>query len=167
MRFLLVFMTIFAVVNAESTEWEKIYKDVSPSIPLIAAQGRGVCSGALIEKDKILTAAHCVSNLRKVFISWSDNLTVDIVAKVIALDFKNDLAVLSIPVQEAKKTIPIIGYIKNVTVGQEVATIGHPFAISQQKPEILLDQTYVLSRGIISKINDNNIMTDASVSPGN
>ncbi len=164
MKFYLFF---FFLPTFTQASWERIYKDKRPAIPMIFSSA-STCSGALIREDRVLTAAHCVDKLREVNLLWPEEKRAYISAEVIAMDQEIDLALLKIPPQSSRKPIEVLSKDQKLEEGQEIATVGHPVTPALHKnPFVNLDFSYLISKGVISKINKKNLVVDSSVSPGN
>lgn len=128
----------------------------------------GLCSGTLIDKDLILTAAHCVYHLRPVHVSWHEKPKDFEPARVIALNTKADLALIQLQVASSRKVLSLVPQGKRMPEGSPIATIGHP-SIGRlfENPPFDLDMTYLISAGVISGWTQDDFISDMSVSPGN
>jgi len=73
MKLSILILIFFIGLPASANEFSKVYSKYKNSIPIILNQG-AICSGALIENDLILTAAHCVdaNRGRPLYIAWPD-----------------------------------------------------------------------------------------------
>lgn len=153
---------------ADAQTWDPIYEKVKPSIPLLISKS-GICSGALIEKDLILTAAHCVYALRPVSVTWADRIGAYESGTAVAMDEEADLALVRIQPSD-RLPLPLVAKDYSLKVGQIIATVGHPTSPSMKKKDpgfYNVDETYLLSTGIVSGISESDYITDMSVSPGN
>lgn len=151
---------------AATPDWQDIYARTTESIPILIHNG-GLCAGGLIAPDRILTAAHCVSALKEVSVQWRNSVSSEL-AHVVSFDLENDLAVLRLEHASSRPVLTILDNDANIRPGDEIATIGHPFGFRLFSWSGLnSDLNFVLSRGIISKINATSIITDLSLSPGN
>ncbi len=158
--------------SLQAHSWVGVYKDQVDSVVVVL--GQGVCAGSLVSEDLVLTAWHCVPYLRTVFVVLR-NPEVRLRAQVIDRDRRHDLALLRLekPV-EGRKVLRLAGRSSDsqessLQEGDPVATIGHPLAISTRwlSGVLLDDRAYLISAGIVSKINEKNIISDLSLSPGN
>jgi serine protease Do len=160
------FFSIQALYAQDAHDWKTVYSSKIQSIAILIHNG-GLCAGSLIAPDRILTAAHCVRELKDVSVQWSDSTEQD-QAEVEALAFESDLALLKLKKPSKRAVIPILQDDELAKAGEEVIAIGHPLGIKYfSKSGLDSDLNYVLSRGIISKINPTSIITDLSLSPGN
>lgn len=171
MIFFLSTLAWFFVSSASAStppqDWQVVYQKTKPSVPVLYSQG-GVCAGAVVAPDLVLTAAHCVWKMRGLSVSWSDQPKVGVEAQVAAMDKKNDIAVLRLAVPAGRAVVPLFPKEQSLKEGMAVATIGHPTqGEPYQNPPIDLDQTYLLSSGVVSKVNAHDFITDLSLSPGN
>lgn len=145
-------------------DWSGLYSQTVQSIPILFP---GVCSGALISPNLILTAAHCIDSARPRSVLWRGS---DVIQKgeVVYLDLEKDVGVLKLDHSEDRPLLPLLKPKTLITEGQRVATIGHPYATTALgSPPIFRDLTYVFSAGVISKVNKEEFLVDLSVSPGN
>lgn len=157
-----------------SETWARIYEDSVPGVVYILSEG--LCSGALIEDDLVLTAWHCVEGNRTLRVGYDKETrrkgAYDFEGGVVvaAADRKNDLAVLRLP-SKATGNAKILRLAKESTEyrpGEEVATIGHPVGLSPLSPTGLQEaQLHVLTKGPIAKSNADLIVADMLVLPGN
>lgn len=161
----LLFLPVFLIsFKAYAKDWSKIYTQKSPSIPILNHLG-GVCSGALIAKDTTLTAAHCVDRLYNVYLNYGKQ---EISATVVYMNPSSDLAILKHKEITNLPILTIKSNDKNLQVGEELATIGHPSPSSVfGRTPFSKDYTYLMSRGILSKKTKKEIISDMSMSPGN
>ena len=168
-KFLVATIALLFSLSAYANQFSKTYSDYKNSIPIIINSG-GICSGALIEKNIILTAAHCVDSNRgrPLYVSWPDQPKANILVKVAYLSKEHDLALIQLPTNSNKKLFSILGIKSPLKPGDAVATIGHPTISNvSAKRNYDLDYVYLLSVGVISKVNEDNLITDTSISPGN
>lgn len=163
--FSILFVTFFA--RAEIS-WTTVYEKSKPSIPVIIAGG-SICSGVLLEKDLVLTAAHCVDQMRKVTVYFSKAAWMRVAADRVQLDSGSDLALLKLRSPVDAEPVAVLPRIQNLFEGQMISTIGHPVTPSQFKVSSLLDSDYVhvISSGVVSKVSGKGFVSDMSVSPGN
>lgn len=128
----------------------------------------GLCAGALIEPDVILTAAHCVNRVRPVHVSWHDNPMVFEDAALVTLNTKADVALIKLAKPNERKPLTLLAKGQKIPEGGAIATIGHP-SIGEffGMPPFDLDMTYLMSTGIVSGLTKDEIISDMSLSPGN
>jgi len=133
------------------------------------SDGTATGSGFVVEDDgTIITNAHVVEGSDKVSVSFEEDGTDLIDAKVLGRDASTDLAVLKVDPSDVKdlRVVPL-GSSKDATVGDPVVAIGNPFGY-----------TRTVTTGIVSAVArridapngfniGNVIQTDASINPGN
>jgi Trypsin-like peptidase domain len=164
--FLFIFFLNLNFIQA--SDWVKVYDSQKASIPVIISGG-SVCSGALIQADQVLTAAHCVDQMREIVVYFMGTNWEKFDAERIQLDSRSDLALLRLKSSTKRPTIKILPRIQLLFEGQNIATIGHPVAPSQFNIKSLLtsDYVHVISSGVVSKVSSKGFVSDMSVSPGN
>lgn len=135
---------------------------------MIVSNG-GLCAGALIEPDVILTAAHCVNKLWAIHVSWIDNPQITEPAQIIGINSKADVALIRLekPAKD-RKPLPLLAKGQKLPEGSAIATVGHPsVGVFFANPPFDMDMTYLMSTGVISGLTQDEIISDMSVSPGN
>jgi hypothetical protein len=156
-----------AATSAQAKPWDQVYEQSKPSIPILLTRDGGECSGALIEPALILTARHCVATLRGVSVIWADAPRA-YEADVVWMDQAHDLALVRLHAPSQRKPLAVIDASTPVKEGQAVATIGHPTTSKPlSSPPVDLDSTYLLSTGVISRVTEDDLLLDLSLSPGN
>lgn len=156
--------------------YEKCNRAVVSITPLTTAEEvhfnivprEGMGSGTVISEDGyILTNNHVIGDQEMVRAMFFDGANYS--AKVIGRDASNDIAVLKVPVQEAKKFNYIeMGDSSSLRVGRRVLAIGNPFGFFDRTLTegivSSLGRTYRTENGrVIKEI----IQTDAAINPGN
>ncbi len=112
-------------------------------------QSRGVGSGVLIEKDRILTAAHVVEGAHAIEVHFTDGER--IMADVVSSLESSDVALLKLHRSHPKPQIAVLADSDKTRIGSEVFIIGSPFGISQ-----------TLSVGHLSGRMDRGVMVDGT-----
>jgi serine protease Do len=130
-----------------------VYENASKAVVSIRAQG-AVGAGAIVDSQGlIITNSHVVQGSRLVRVNTSTGNTYS--GRVLAVDRRNDLALVQIQTQEKLPSIQLARM--SAKVGQRVYAIGNPFG---------LDRT--LTVGTLSRIAPNgDLQTDAALNPGN
>ncbi len=119
-------------------------------------QGHG--SGFLIdESGLVVTNQHVISESKHIRVQLDSETKVK--AKLLASDPMKDVAVLAIHPDIVTGTSPLVLATQSDTmvfVGEKVIAIGSP-----------LNQTRIMTAGIISKIESDAIISDVNINPGN
>jgi S1-C subfamily serine protease len=140
-------------LDAEENTTITVYENANKAVVSIRTQG-AVGAGAIIDpQGLIVTNNHVVRGNRVVQVNTSTGKTYP--GRVVAVDRRNDLALVQIQTQETLRTIKLAKM--PAQVGQRVYAIGNPFG---------LDRT--LTVGTLSRIAPNgDLQTDAALNPGN
>ena len=125
--------------------------------------GPGYCSGVVIEKEGLVaTAHHCISSGLSPLVRFENGN--EYVAEIVAADQQNDLALLRLP----KGDYPTRPIRKEMPKrGEDVYTLGHPFAPAAEEAIFQGTLLWSVSKGVISKVGESLIQTDAALNPGN
>ncbi len=132
----------------------------------------GIGSGVIIDEDGyILTNEHVVGPAQDILVTLSNGNEYH--AKVVAVDYKADLAVIKIEPREKLKPAQL-GDSDKVKIGEWVMAVGNPFGVAFHSAEP------TLTVGIVSAVHRslpsgmwrgrnyvNLIQTDAAINPGN
>lgn len=112
--------------------FDKLAEKISGSVPVLFSSN-GVCAGVLVADDLVLTAWHCVANLRRVRISWGSRARVTDGGVVVAADKHRDLAVVKLDQRAlGREVIPISESTEPLASGEPVMVIGHPWGKRHQ-----------------------------------
>jgi serine protease Do len=142
--------------NADEQIAIDVYRRANPAVVTIRG-GFSSGSGSIIDASGlVITNEHVIRN---------SNGTVSVMTadgkryrgQVIAIDRRNDLALVRLQTTDRLPTIPLANS-SGIAVGQRVFAIGAPFGLSG-----------TLTTGILSRINPSNgdLQTDAVLNPGN
>ena len=178
-RWLIVAAMLASGVAARAETVGEVFKKVADAVVVIRtseseAPGRpgeaatseaGLGSGVLIDKDRVLTAAHVVQ--------VADTITVQLVsgetlaAKVVSSEPSADLALIQLERVPMKYTIASLGDSDAVQVGDEVLVVGAPLGMSHT-----LSVGHISGRRVEQKLHGGFagfelLQTDASINPGN
>jgi S1-C subfamily serine protease len=144
------------IISNQRGEKEKlIYKNLLKSTVLVESDSGELGSGVIISKDgKILTNWHVIKNNPTVNIAFkpSSIYATDpskntfYKAKIIKMDKQKDLAIIQIIDKQVIKDLTPIKFakVKNLSVGDDIFTIGHPEG-----------EPFTFDTGIISQIRGN------------
>ena len=138
---------------------EQIWQDVSPSLIYVSARGidGGVMqgSGFVVELDGkrlILTNRHVVKGAEKVSVGTDTKSLIVSSGYKIAANL--DLAVVECPADVKAPALPRAT--RTLNPGAEVVALGFPLGIGK-----------IITRGIVSSVEDGHILFDAPISSGN
>jgi serine protease Do len=140
-------------LDAEENTTIAVYESANKAVVSVGTRGV-VGAGAIVdERGLVITNNHVVRGNRVVQVKTSTGSTYR--GNVVAIDRRNDLALVQIQPQEK---LPVIQLAQmSAKVGQRVYAIGNPFG---------LDRT--LTVGTLSRIAPNgDLQTDAALNPGN
>jgi serine protease Do len=170
---ILFFLTVSAswaqrnsLSESQTSSWTSVYQKVVAKVPVIVSGG-GLCSGALIEQDVVVTAAHCVDRLHPIFVHFKGMNRIN--AKILVFSRGVDLALIKLESKPNLEPVPLLGEAEKNVEGTMIATIGHPVGQANFKIQSILksEYTHVMSAGMISRVTDDGFVSDMSISPGN
>jgi hypothetical protein len=161
---LLIIISVFIpVVIAQEAQrvvydYSVMYEALNPSIVKIHADG-GFGSGFLISQNGLIaTNHHVVENSRYLAVQFADGRKVK--ADLVVLNPRYDLAILKVnsSLVSSLKALALLPPEKDSTVkaGKPVVAFGSP-----------LSQTFLMTQGIISKVEENVLLGDFLIQPGN
>ena len=159
--FLLIFIINFIFPQRTVSPESRIFAKTKNMVCTVYGKS-GHGSGFLIDdRGLILTNDHVLGDNPGNNLSVQFTEEIKVIAKVIARDGRKDLAILGInPEFVIKLNLNALNLaVKSDTmifVGERVIAIGSP-----------LNQTKILTTGIISKVEDNTIIHDVNINPGN
>ncbi|NEQ20588.1 MAG: trypsin-like serine protease [Microcoleus sp. SIO2G3] len=147
--------TVLAQAPEEQTSID-VYRLASPSVVTIST-GRGSGSGSIVSPEGlILTNEHVIRSARGGLVSVSTTTGKRYTGSVIAIDRRNDLALVRLDTTDRFPTVRLSSS-EGIQVGARVFAIGSPFGLSG-----------TLTTGILSRIApDGDLQTDAALNPGN
>jgi len=139
-------------------DYTAMYDTLNPSIVKVHADS-GHGSGVLVDaRGFFATNHHVVTNARYVAVEYADGRKVT--ADIVFLDARNDLAILKVHPTTVNdlKAVPLLPAEKDDTVraGIPVVAFGSP-----------LSQTFMMTQGIVSKVEPGVLLGDFLIQPGN
>jgi hypothetical protein len=158
-------VVFIALVPAQAQQAQKVvydysemYESLNPSIVKIHADG-ATGSGFLVTKNGIIaTNHHVVENSRYIAVQFSDGRKVK--GEIIVLNPRYDLALVKVnsSLVSSLKPLPLLSAEKDSTVkaGIPVVAFGSP-----------LSQTFLMTQGIVSKVEEQVLLGDFLIRPGN
>jgi hypothetical protein len=136
----------------------KIYEALNPAIVKVHADG-GEGSGFLVTASGfIATNHHVVANSRYIAAQFSDGRKVR--AEVIVLDPRRDVALLKINRSMVVGIVPL----ELISAAEEASLRAGTPVLAFGSP---LSQTFLMTQGIISKVEEGVILGDFLIQPGN
>lgn len=140
--------------DAEEQASINVYKTAGPAVVTVSTN-RGSGAGSIVTPDGlVLTNEHVIKGANRVIIQTPQGKRFN--GTVLAVDRRNDLALVKIQSRERFPTVPF-ATAEGIQVGQKVFAIGNPFGLSG---------TY--TTGILSRIAQNgDLQTDAAINTGN
>ncbi|WP_218079286.1 S1C family serine protease [Anthocerotibacter panamensis] len=133
-----------------------VYKAASPAVVTVFS-GQGTGAGSVVSSEGlVLTNEHVIRGSRNGQVTVQTTQGKRYGGQVIAVDRKNDLALVRLSTRDRLPTVPLAGA-DGIQVGQRVYAIGSPFGLSG-----------TLTTGILSRVaRDGDLQTDAALNPGN
>lgn len=142
----------------DSYGYSKMYDDLNPSIVKIEVDS-GTGSGFVVSRSGLIaTNHHVVRNSRYVAVQFADGRKV--IADIVVLNPRYDVAVLKVNSAAVRSTRPLTLLSQDkdssVKAGCPVVAFGSP-----------LDQTFLITQGIVSKVEDHVLLGDSLIRSGN
>jgi serine protease Do len=178
-RWVFVVAMVTVSVSARAETVAEVFKRVADSVVVIRTSEReapdvpgsvatheaGLGSGVLIDKDRVLTAAHVVQVADTVTVQLASGETLS--AKVVASVPSADLALIQLERAPMKASIATLGDSDKIEVGDEVLVVGAPLGMSHT-----LSVGHISGRRLEQKLHGGFagfelLQTDASINPGN
>lgn len=131
----------------------------------VATSEAGLGSGVLIDKDRVLTAAHVVQVADTITVEMANGETLS--ARVVSSEPSADLALLQLERAPLNASIATLGDSDAVRIGDEVLVVGAPLGMSRT-----LSVGHISGRRVEQKLHGGFagfelLQTDASINPGN
>ena len=147
-----------SLVDRTTFDYSRMYEALNPSIVKVHAD-RGTGSGFLVSSDGLIaTNHHVVANSRFVAVQFSDGKKVR--ADILVLNARDDIAILKInhQVVGSLQALPLLSSEHDSTVkaGIPVVAFGSPRS-----------QTFLMTQGIISKVEERVLLGDFLIDHGN
>jgi hypothetical protein len=144
--------------QAIAYDYSKLYEAASPAVVQITTEG-GSASGFLVTPfGHIATNYHVVRNAHYLAVQFSGGRKVK--AEVVAVNPRYDMAVLKVNQEVVEDIHPLMILPEekesSVKVGIPVVAIGSP-----------LNQKFLMTQGILSKVDDTTVLGDFVLQPGN
>jgi len=160
MGLLLVIFCLQSAAQAQviAYDFSPLYEKASPAIVLISTDD-GSGSGFLVSPfGHIATNFHVINNTRYLAVQFPDGRKVK--ADIIAVNTKYDMALLKVnsSVVQGIRPLQLLPEEKEVgvKVGIPVVAMGSP-----------LNQKFLMTQGILSKVNEETVLGDFLLQPGN
>jgi len=155
-----VLLLIPAALQAQviAYDFSALYQSAAPSVVLIASDS-GTGSGFLVSPfGHIATNFHVIRNSKYLSVQFPDGRKVN--ADIIAVNSKYDMALLKVNSSLVKQIKPLQLLPEErepeVRVGSPVVALGSP-----------LNQRFLMTQGILSKVDDETLLGDFLLQPGN
>ena len=133
------------------------------SVALIET-GPAFCSAVSLDSKTLATAYHCISSTETIHVRWEDKRKSKAYVKY--ADPKRDLAIIELTIPVERDYYPVIAN-KNPVRGENVVSMGHPYAPYANRPKMEGTLLWSASTGIISQVGTTFLQTDAALNPGN
>ena len=178
-RWMIVAVLVAVAVPARAETVGEIFKRVADSVVVIrtseseapnrpgamASSESGLGSGVLIDKDRVLTAAHVVQVADTISVQFASGETLS--ARVIASEPSADLALIQLERAPMNVSMATLGDSDTVAVGDEILVVGAPLGMSHT-----LSVGHISGRRVEQKLHGGFtgfevLQTDASINPGN
>jgi Trypsin-like peptidase domain len=157
---LLAVLLLPALLQAQvvAYDYSSLYEQVSPAVVTVMTDD-GSGSGFLASSSGLIaTNHHVVRNTRYLAVQFADGRKVE--AKVVAVNPFHDMALLKVNSEVVSniKPLPILPADKedSIRVGIPVVAIGSP-----------LNQKFMMTQGILSKVDSSTVLGDFLLQPGN
>lgn len=137
MKYIALLILLLTTCSATALERPhgRIRRAFHATLELVDIEGNTYCSAVAVDKDKVLTAYHCVKDLD----IWAKNVHGELILLwVDTFDVTNDLALL-VPIEhKMKHTVRVARFAPNFA--EEVWAIGHAMG----------SYNYSITRGVVS-----------------
>jgi serine protease Do len=157
----------------------EVYKRVADSVVVIRTVERAapdrpgamstpesdLGSGVLVDKDRVLTAAHVVQVAESILVEVSSDET--LAARVIASDTSADLALIQLERAPMKGSIATLGDSDGLAIGDEVFIVGAPLGMSRTLSVGHVSGRRKAHNSYGGFAEADLLQTDASINPGN
>jgi len=144
---------------------KRVYDQVADSVVLIETE-QGTGSGFFFYSSRyVATAFHVIDDAETIIVSATDGRRWE--GQVVAYSREHDVALVDLG-QEVQGAHLLPPYHGEISIGETVAVIGHPFSgLERSLPRLRGLLNWSLTQGVVGAVAGSWLQTDAAINPGN
>lgn len=174
--FVLFCICVACTASVSASELRDLFKQVNPAVVTIHTEGKhleggglvsivGLGSGCLIDRQRVLTAAHVVQTADKVAVEFPSGEV--IIARVVASEPSADIALLKLQKEPANITPVPLGDSDLAETGDDVFVVGSPYGIGHTLTVGYISGRHTPGDAYSGLFATELLQTDAAINQGN